>query len=527
MNVTQASGEWSREAAVAAGMTIAWHAGVAPDRPAIVSQAGERTFAELNARANQLVRALRRAGLKPGDAVALLCSNRPEFAETVAACQRGGFRFTPVNWHLKGPEVGYITDNCEARAFIADARFADAAVEAAGMSPGIRVCLAVGGAIPGFRSYDAAIEAEQSQNIEDPIPGSQMLYTSGTTGNPKGVYRRTPAHIMPLLLKLGESAAFRPGEDMALVTGPLYHAAPLSLNLVFPLNAGVGCVLMDKWDALETLRLVEQHRITHTHVVPTMLHRILSLPADERARHDHSTLRWILHGAAPCPAHVKERSIQYFGPVLYEYYAATEGGGVYVESDEWLKKPGTVGKTLPGVVMQILNDAEKPAAPNEVGTIYFQAPPQGRFEYYKAPEKTEGAYRGDYFTMGDMGYLDEDGFLFLTGRSAEIIIAGGVNIYPVEIDQEVLEHPAVYDVAVIGVPNEEWGEEIKAVVQLNEGYEASEALATEILAFAGERLPGYKRPRSIDFTDDLPRMPSGKIVRRSVRDRYWQGQKKI
>lgn len=526
MNVSQIGSAMSREEAAVSGMIIAFHAQKRPDAPAIISEAGNRTYAELNARANQLTRALRKAGLKAGDAVALLCSNRPEFAEVCVACQRGGFRLTPVNWHLKGNEVGYIVDNCEARAFVADARFTGSAVEAAAMSPGIVIGLAVGGDIPGFANYDATVSAQGGDNIDDPVLGTQMMYTSGTTGYPKGVFRREAAPVSPLLVKLTETASFKDG-DIALVTGPLYHAAPLALNLNFPLNSGVGCVVMDKWDAEETLRLVQEHRITHTHVVPTMLHRILSLDEATRAKYDFSSLRWILHGAAPCPTHVKERSIEMFGPVVFEYYAATEGGGIFVDSHEWKDKVGTVGKPLPGVVVRVVNDNGDIAKPKEVGTIYFEAPATGRFEYFKAPEKTEGAYRGNDYTMGDMGYVDEDGFLYLTGRSAEVIISGGVNIYPVEIDQEVLEHPAVYDVAVVGVPNEEWGEEIKAVVQLNEGIEPSDKLAAEIVAFAAERLPGYKRPRSVDFTDDLPRMPSGKIVRRTVRDRYWKGDKKI
>lgn len=526
MNVSQIGSVMSREEAAANGMIIAFHAGVRADAPAFLSEAGNRTYGELNARANQLTRALRRAGLQAGDAVALLCSNRPEFAETASACQRAGFRLTPVNWHLKGHEVGYIVDNCEAKAFVADARFKGSAIEAAAMSPGILIGLAVGGDIDGFTNYDKAVSAESGEDISDPVLGTQMMYTSGTTGYPKGVFRREAAPVSPLLVKLTETAQFRDG-DIALVTGPLYHAAPLALNLNFPLNSGIGCVVMDKWDAEETLRLVEEYKITHTHVVPTMLHRILSLAPETRAKYDFSSLRWILHGAAPCPTHVKERSIDLFGPVVFEYYAATEGGGIFVDSHEWKDKVGTVGKPLPGVVVRVVNDNGEIAKPKEVGTIYFEAPATGRFEYFKAPEKTEGAYRGNDYTMGDMGYLDEDGFLYLTGRSAEVIIAGGVNIYPVEIDQEVLEHPAVYDVAVVGVPNEEWGEEIKAVVQLNEGYVPSDKLAAEIVAFAAERLPGYKRPRSVDFTDDLPRMPSGKIVRRTVRDRYWQGEKKI
>tara|TARA_R110002110_G_scaffold86743_5_gene226307 strand:+ start:5816 stop:7396 length:1581 start_codon:yes stop_codon:yes gene_type:complete len=526
MEIAEATPTLNREEAAAAGMILAWHAAQTPDRPAIISGQGNRTFAELNAKANRLVRALRSAGLRAGDAVALMCSNRPEFAETLAACQRGGFRMTPLNWHLKGSEVGYIVDNCEAKAFVADARFAASATEAAAMSPALIAKLAVGGAIEGFMSYDDAVDVEEADDLADPVMGSQMMYTSGTTGHPKGVYRKQAAPISPLLVKLTETAAFRDG-DMALVTGPLYHAAPLALNLSFPMNAGIGCVLMDRWDAEETLRLVADHGITHTHVVPTMLHRMLQLSDETKAKYDTSTLRWILHGAAPCPAHVKENSIAWFGPVIFEYYAATEGGGIFVEAEEWLAKKGTVGKPLPGVIVEVHDDKGKPVKPNAVGTVYFKAPEQGRFEYFKAPEKTDGAYRGDFYTMGDMGFIDEDGFLFLTGRSAEVIISGGVNIYPAEIDQEILKHPAVADAAAVGVPNEEWGEEVKLVVELNEGFRPDDAMASELLAFAAENLPAYQRPRSIDFTTELPRMPSGKVLRRTIRDAYWQGEKKI
>ena len=525
MNMTQT--QPSREDAAARGMVVAWHAAQAPDRPAVISGMGNRTFAELNERANRLVRALRRSGLEAGDAVALLCSNRPEFVEVMAACQRGGFRITPINWHLSGREVGYIVGNCEAKAFIADARFAGSAGEAASLSPALVAKLAVGGAIDGFAGYDEALAAEEGGDLEDPALGTQMLYTSGTTGHPKGVFRRQAPAAAPLVVKLTETAAFRPEGDMALVTGPLYHAAPLALNMSFPLNNGIGVVLMDKWDAEETLRLVEEHRITHTHVVPTMLHRMLQLPDEVKAKYDTSSLRWILHGAAPCPEHVKQGSIEWFGPVVYEYYAATEGGGIFIESEEWLTHKGSCGRPLPGVEVQIQDEDGNPLGPDEVGTVYFKAPEEGRFEYFKAPEKTDSAYRGNYFTMGDMGYIDRDGFLFLTGRSAEVIISGGVNIYPAEIDQELLKHPAIADAAVVGAPNEEWGEEVKAVVELNEGYDADEAMRAELLAFAAEHLPGYKRPRSIDFVAELPRMPSGKVLRRVIRDGYWQGAKKI
>ena len=526
MNASAGPANYTAEEAAANGMVIALHAQAAPNRPAILSPNGDRTYAELNAKANQLVRALRRAGLKEGDAVALLCANRPEFVEVCVAGARSGFRLTPINWHLSGEEIGYIVENCEAKAFIVDARFSDSAIEAARFGKDLICNLAVAGSIESFTSYDDALAQEDGHDIADPTAGTQMLYTSGTTGHPKGVYRRSAPPVSPLLLKLRETANFDPSVDIALSTGPLYHAAPLALNLNFPLNSGVGVVLMDRWDAEETLKLVAKHKITHTHVVPTMLHRMLALPDDVRNKYDTSSLRWVLHGAAPCPVHVKEESIKWLGPVIYEYYAATEGGGIFTESEEWLAKPGTVGRVLEGVVVVVQDDEGQSLPAGEVGTIYFKAPDVGRFEYYNAPEKTEGAYRGDYYTMGDMGYLDSDGFLFLTGRSAEVIISGGVNIYPAEVDQELLRHPAVADVATVGVPNEEWGEEVKAVVQLAEGIQPSEEIKQDLLSFAHDHLAGYKRPRSIDFATDLPRLPTGKIVRRQVREPYWEGRDK-
>jgi long-chain acyl-CoA synthetase len=526
MNASTGTFNYTAEEAAANGMVIALHAHTAPERPAIISPNGDRTYSELNARANQLVRALRRAGVKEGDAVALLCANRPEFVEACVACARSGVRLTPINWHLTGEEVGYIVENCEAKAFIADARFSENAIEATRGLPTVTCKLSVDGSIDGFVSYNEALDQEEAHNIEDPTAGTQMLYTSGTTGHPKGVYRKSTPPVSPLLVKLRETANFDPEHDVALSTGPLYHAAPLALNLNFPLNSGVGVVLMDRWDAEETMKLVAKHKITHTHVVPTMLHRMLALPADVREKYDLSSLRWVLHGAAPCPVHVKEESIKWLGPVIYEYYAATEGGGIFTESEEWLAKPGTVGRVLEGVVVEVQDDEGKPLPAGEVGTIYFKAPDVGRFEYFKAPEKTEGAYRGNYYTMGDMGYLDEDGFLFLTGRSAEVIISGGVNIYPAEVDQELLRHPAVADVATVGVPNEEWGEEVKSVVQLADGIQPSDEIKNDLLEFANEHLPSYKRPRSIDFATDLPRLPTGKIVRRQVREPYWEGRDK-
>ncbi len=505
--------------ATARGMTIAVHARLAPERPALVSALGSRSFGSLNARCNQLARALRARRVGAGDGVALLCSNRPEFVEVIYAGARAGWRVTPINFHLTGAEAGYIVDDCEAKVFIADARFAETARQAAALAPAADVRLAVGGAIEGFEDYAAALASENARDLDDPVLGATMLYTSGTTGRPKGVYRReaAPARLAPPILRAG---ALDGACDRALCTGPLYHAAPLGLNLAIPLAAGVPVVLMDRFDAEETLRLVERERITHTHMVPTMFHRLVTLPDEARRRHDLSSLRFVLHGAAPCPVHVKKALIEWLGPVVYEYYAATEGGGTFIGPEEWLRKPGSVGRPVEGESLLVLDDDGKEVPPGSVGTVYIKAPASGRFEYFKAPEKTAGAYRGEHFTLGDHGYFDGDGYLFLTGRSAELIISGGVNIYPAEVDATLLMHPAVADVATVGVPDDEWGESVKSVVLLRPGFDASQALAEELRRHCRDRLASYKSPRSIDFTDDLPRMPSGKIQRHLVRARY-------
>jgi long-chain acyl-CoA synthetase len=509
--------ENSRDA-LAAGMRIAFTASRSPERPAILSERGNLTYGELNARANQLARALRARGLGEGDAVALMCSNRPEFAEVYAACLRAGLRMTCLNWHLQADEAGYIVDDCEARAFIAEGdRVADVAHAAAGAAPKASVRLTIGKAIPGFESYDEALATESGVDLPDPVRGATMLYTSGTTGRPKGVYRREPpaADTAP-----GREPMVR-GESVVLCTGPLYHAAPLQTNLNVPLQRGVTVVLMDRWDAEETLRLIDEHRVTHTHMVATMFHRLLALPQEVKDRYDRSSLRYVLHGAAPTPVHVKQAMMDWLGPKLFEYYAATEGGGTFISPEQWLEKPGSVGPPNPGRVVEILDDDGHELAVGEVGTVYFNRPEQGAFEYFKDAEKTADAYRGDRFTLGDYGYLDEDGYLFLTGRTSETIISAGVNIYPAEVDAVLLMHPSVADAACVGVPNEEWGEEVKAVVQLAPGLEPSEALVTELVAFCRDRLAAFKCPRSVDFDAALPRGEAGKVQRNKVRERYW------
>ena len=502
------------------GMALAYHAAQQPKATAVVSRFGERTFAELNANANRLLRLLRARGLKAGDAVAVVSRNRPEFVEALAAALRGGLRFTPVNFHLTAEEAGYVIDNCEAKAVIYDSALGTAS-EAVGHAANCAVRLSLGGRIDGFEDYAESIAPLDGSDITDPTRGGTMLYTSGTTGRPKGVYRK-----QQVVVRSGAQgqAGGEPGA-VNLCTGPMYHAAPLVFNVTAPLNAGASLVLMDRWDAEETLRLIDEHRVTHTHMVATMFHRLLQLPDAVKQQYDISSLRYVVHGAAPCPVHVKRAMIEWLGPVVNEYYAATEGGNNFtIDSETWLRKPGSVGKTPTPENTRIVNDDGNEVAQGETGYIYFRAPEVGRFEYFKSPEKTAETYRGDWFTLGDMGYLDEDGFLFLNGRSAETIISGGVNIYPQEVDEVLLSHPAVLDACTVGVPNEEWGEEVKAVVQLRPGQDATPALAEAIIGHAKARLAAFKCPRSVDFVDDLPRLPSGKIQRRLVRTPYWSGR---
>jgi len=463
--------------------------------------------------------------LVDGDSLVLMMSNRPEFIEVFMAALRCGIRLTPINWHLNAEEVAYIIDDCDAKLFITEERFTDVATAAVNALDGFDRCLMVSesGAAGPFQDYRLALRQQEDGDIEDPQLGGHMLYTSGTTGRPKGVWRETRTEFLP---RWSGPRALLPLEDVCLLTGPAYHAAPLS-NIAQMLISGVPVVMMDRWDAEQTLTLIHQYRVTHAHLVATMFHRMLQLPEEVKRAYDVSSVKDITHGAAPCPVHVKHAMIEWFGPVLNEYYAATEGGGGFtVTSAEWLRKPGTVGKAPPEFDNRILDDEGNEVPTGDVGTIYMKAPDRGRFAYYKDTAKTQSAYRGEYFTLGDMGYFDEDGYLFLTGRTAEVIISGGVNVYPQEVDSRIMQHEAVREVCTIGIPNEEWGEEVCTVVELNRGFLPSKTLQDEIIDFARAGLPHYKCPRRIDFAEDLPRLPTGKIQRRKVRDPYWAGRDK-
>jgi long-chain acyl-CoA synthetase len=505
---------------IAAGMGIAYHAKKLPENKAIISEYGNRTFFELNANCNKFANYLLENGLQPGDAIAIVCKNRPEFLEALFGPLRIGLRITPINWHLTPEEICYIVENCEAKVVVCDASFADFFEAINEANPDVKL-LSVDGDNSLAKPFLKTISDFDDSDITAPTAGRSMLYTSGTTGRPKGVFRKEnppPSKTEQLTL---DTAAFDPVSDFSICPGPAYHAAPLGLNINISLMAGVGVYLMDKWDAEKMLSLIDEHKCTHTHMVATMFHRILRLPEDTKAKYDLSSMRWILHGAAPCPVEVKQGMMDWMGPILYEYYAATEGGGCFIQPEEWLKKPGSVGKANEGTEVKILDDNFDEVEVGEEGTIYFSAPSKGRFEYYKAKEKTSGAYWGDYFTMGDIGYCDEDGYHFLTGRSADTIISGGTNIYPQEIDNVLLMHEKVSEVCCVGVPNKEWGEEIKAVINLESGADPDLVLK-ELHAMAEEKLSGFKKPKSYEFwEEELPRLPTGKIQRNLVKKRFW------
>jgi long-chain acyl-CoA synthetase len=499
-----------------------------PSHVAIVTpDGGEVTAGELLGRANQLVQALRARGFGVGDVVATLLPNGAEMIEIYLAALQAGWYLVPINHHLVGPEVAYILKDSGAKAFVADERFAQVAAAAAGEADLEETARLGVGDVPGFASYGEVRNAQPTTLPEDRTIGDVMNYTSGTTGNPKGIYRKLQG-VTPEEAALGLSGllflfGIQPNDDNVHIVGsPLYHTAVLRFGSA-SLHLGHTVVLMDKWLPEDMLRLIEQHKVTTSHMVPTQFHRLLALPPDVRAKYDVSSLRHMIHAAAPCPVEIKRQMIDWWGNAVDEYYAASEGGGTLVTAEEWLQKPGTVGKPWPISEIAVFDDENnRIAEPNVIGTVYM-AMQSADFEYHRDKEKTQKNRIGAFFTVGDVGLIDEDGYLFLRDRKIDMIISGGANIYPAEIEGVLLTHPSVGDAAVFGIPNEDWGEEVKAVIEPAEGVEPNEALAGEILAFCADKLARFKTPKTIDFTAEMPRDPNGKLYKRKLRDPYWEG----
>jgi len=505
--------------AATTGMTVAVWATEKPDAIFIHDPSGKtHTWGKVNQTANRIVRLLRESGLKAGDAVAIVCSNRAEFVEVLSATQRAGLRITPINWHLTADEIAYIIHDCEAKAVFYEQRVVTATA-VMHQCPDVLVKVSIGGEISGFIDYDTALAILDGTDIPDPILGNRMMYTSGTTGRPKGVY-----HSQAAPLSLSSRRGYDHLTSVQLCAGPAYHTGPLAVDVIAAMIVGCQLIFIDKWDSELVLQTIDVRRVTHCHMVPIMFQRLLSLSPEVKLKYDISCMVCIIHGAAPCPIETKRAMIAWFGPIINEYYAGSEGGaGFAISSHEWLWKPGSVGKR-PGVLGAKILDEQGNECPAGVpGIVYHKLPTGNSFTYYKDNTKTLNNRVGDYFALGDIGYFDEDDYLFLTGRDAETIISGGVNIYPQEIDNELIKHPAVADIATVGVPHDEWGEQVKAVILLKPNYEPSETLAREILDFGRSNLPSFKIPRSVDFVTDLPRTDAGKILRNKVRALYWDG----
>ena len=507
------------------------HATTTPDKPAyVMAGSGEVvTYRQLDERSNQVAQLLRAAGLRRGDGIAFMLENSARFFEICWGAQRAGLYYTAISSRLTAPEAAYIVQDCGATVFITSAANREVAAAIVDDIPDVAVKLMIDGTADGYERYEDAVAQQPTTAIADESEGGDMLYSSGTTGRPKGVKVPlpegpigTPSSVTALAQMLYGFTA----DTVYLSPAPMYHAAPLRFSMAV-LRLGGTIIAMERFDPADFLRLVEEHRVTHTQVVPTMFVRMLKLDEAERTRHDLSSLQVCIHAAAPCPIPVKEQMIEWWGPKIFEYYAGTEGNGFCaITSEEWLQHKGSVGKPLVGE-LHILDEDGEPRPPGEAGTIFFGN--GGTFEYHNDPEKTASSRNEQgWSTLGDIGYVDEDGYLYLTDRKSYMIISGGVNIYPQEAENVLTMHPKVMDVAVIGVPNEDFGEEVKAIVQPVDMADAGPELERELLAFCKEQLAGYKCPRSVDFSAELPRHPTGKLYKRLLRDRYWEGhQSKI
>ncbi|CAJ1581032.1 acyl-CoA synthetase [[Mycobacterium] wendilense] len=503
------------------------HAKSAPERPAAIMAGSGRvlTYGQLEDNSARLAAALHADGLRPGDVVALLTDNAVEAFEVYWAALRSGLYVTAINWHLAPEEAAYIVSDSGAKAVICSGGVRDLGEQVAKLVAGVQHRYAFGGPVDGYGSYTELLESVGDARLADQPRGGEMLYSSGTTGRPKGIKPHLPPGQIdeagdPLVGLLQHAFAVT-DKDVYLSPAPIYHTAPLKWCGGIQALGGT-VVLMERFDAEQALAAIEKYRVTATQMVPTMFVRMLQLPDEVRARYDVSALRLAVHAAAPCPPDVKDAMIDWWGPILVEYYGATEQHGTTImTAAEWQTKRGSVGRAVLGT-LHICDDDGVELPPGQVGTIYFErevAP----FVYHNDTEKTaESRHRehDNWCTVGDLGYVDEDGYLFLTDRKAFMIISGGVNIYPQEIENVLTLHPKVFDVAVIGIPDAEMGEQVKAVVQLREGVRPSDDLAAEIVAYVRERIAHYKAPRSVDFVDELPRLATGKLAKRVLINQY-------
>jgi len=497
-----------------------------PDKPAVVLAGTDRarTYRELEDNSRRLARLLYDAGLRRGDHIAMLTPNDPIAFEVYWAALRSGLYITAVNRHLAPGEVSYIVDDCGARVLIVSAELGAVAEQVVADTPRVELRLAFGGPVTGHGSYEDALAAASDEPLPDQPRGADMLYSSGTTGRPKGIRRPLPDQQVDdpdgFTQLFGALYGFD-GDAVYLSPAPIYHAAPLRFGGMVQALGGT-VVLLERFDAEAALAAIERYGVTHSQWVPTMFVRMLKLDEQVREKYDLSTLKVAVHAAAPCPVEVKRAMIDWWGPILYEYYASTESiGGTFIDSEQWLRKPGSVGQAGSGV-LHICADDGTELPTGETGTVYFASDGEP-FTYHGDPAKTAEArhpHHPNWSTTGDVGYVDEDGFLFLTDRKAFMIISGGVNIYPQEIENALALHPKVLDVAVIGVPDAEMGESVLAAVQAAPGAAPGPELGEELRAYLREQIAHYKVPRRFDFVDELPRTPTGKLVKGRLRAQY-------
>ena len=503
------------------------HAATHPDRAAVIMTGSGQTvtYAQLEDRSLRLANWFRQAGLRKGDVIALMSDNDARVFEVYWAAQRSGLYLTSINYRLRPDEVEYILQNSGARALLVGRGGTDVAT-AIGPIPTLEHRIAFEGDVPGFHNLDELVSSASSIRPDHEPRGADMLYSSGTTGRPKGVRPPLPERDVSepgdTMVAMFSTYFGFSSETIYLSPAPLYHAAPLRTCATVQALGGTALV-MERFDAEAALAAIEHYRVTHSQWVPTMFVRMLKLPDAVRARHDVSSMQVAIHAAAPCPVDVKRQMIDWWGPILHEYYSSTELNGLTVIGpQEWLAKPGSVGRPVLGVI-HVCDEGGGEVPTGEDGMVYFERDAMP-FEYWGDPEKTASTQHPRHPTwtaVGDIGHVDKDGYLFLTDRKAFMIISGGVNIYPQEIENELTLHPAIADVGVIGVPDPEMGEQVKAVVQLVPGLEGSDKLAAEIIAFVRERLASYKAPKSVDFVEALPRTPTGKLMKGELRKRYW------